>query len=174
MHERTLEHLIYHKGDFVEKYNYFRRTRFFYPDSVNDFCINKNVSTPLSNLIFFSNPNSRLFLFRDVSLKKNSDEVYNLYPPEGKSYVKLYSLEDETEKYLLFWPTCNSEVPHSVSCDQFEVAANFRGNELSEVLVIGFQNRRDCYVYHIDFNNNFKKRETLFPELNSIKVGFCH
>ncbi|MEK6827298.1 MAG: hypothetical protein AABX99_02320 [Nanoarchaeota archaeon] len=165
MQEGTLEQLMFHQGDFGEKYKYFRRTRFFYPDSVADFLNNKNIKTFLSNLIFLSNPNSRLFVFRNASLKKISDEIYELNPLDRGSYAKAYSIQDETGEYPVFWPTNNSEIPHSTSCDQFEIAKNFRGDLLREVLLIGFKDRKDCYVYYVNFNNNSKKRKIWLPEL---------
>jgi hypothetical protein len=165
MHEGTLEQLMSHQGNLTDKYKYFRRTRFFYPDSVVDFLNDKNAPTFLSNLIFLSNPNSRLFLFRNATLKKKSDEIYNVYSPEEKGYVRIYSIEDETAEYTLLWPTHDSNLPTSVSCDKFEIIKNFRGDTPSEILVIGFKNRKDYYVYHVDFNNPPGKRKIWLPEL---------
>lgn len=159
MRDATLEQTIFREGGFINNYNYFRKTRFFYVDSVLDFCENRDSPTYLSNLIFLSNPDKRLFLFNDCLLKKSSDKIYNLSSYEDNYFAKIYSISDETGEYSLFWPTKDSKIPFSVPCDDFEIAKNFRGEIPKEILVAGFKDeRKDAYIYHINFNESVSRK----------------
>lgn len=167
MKEATLKNLVFGNEDFFYKYNYWRQRRFFYVDSVADFYANKDNPTFLSDLIFFSNSKDKLFCFNDVYLEKVSDEIFECGKEKGYT-ARVYKLSDESGELPCFWPTRDSKLIADVSCDQFEIMKNFRGNFVKQALVIGFQNRMDTYIYHVSPNEEIGKRQTRkikLPEL---------
>ncbi len=153
MKETTLANFILGRENFKQKYSTLKNLRVFSASSVRDFLENKkNLNTPLSDLIFLSNPNFRFITFRGISINKLLDEVYELGSEEKGYLGRKYKIYDRTGEITCFWPTENSKIPAIVSCDHFERMKIFKGGLVKTALINYDKKRGDIYLYHIDFD----------------------
>jgi len=159
--------------NFIERYKDLRDNRFFLADSAADFVNNKDsLNTPISDLLFFSDPNTKTIIFHDVKLEKYSDEIYE-FGENGEGYLaKQYRVYEETKEFgefLSYWPTENSKFYHNLSCERFEQIKNFKGNLIKSAAIVYHRKTKHSVLGHIEFYDSRKRKEkTKLEELSLV------